>query len=422
MRFDFRKIEWFTPKKAILILLPAAMLLLFLLISANREPSVSIKNILVLELGSALPSVEEYFDETVEEAFFVEAADRVDSSKTGSYAIAIQVGKRIYASMLKIQDTTPPAGETSDQEIWNDQTLQPADFLISASDLSPVVSYFKNAPDFTQPGIQDVVIVLEDAFRNKSELTARLTVLEDTEPPVISGVKNLSLFLGNKILYKRGISVTDNKDEDVAFTIDNSDVNLMAVGKYEVIYSAADRSGNTVSVKATVWVNEPSDLVVSQEEVDVCSDAVLNQIIEEGMTDRAKMWAIFRWISKNVQYTGTASKSDWLKGAFLGFRYGTGDCFTYYSVSRALLTRAGFEVLPVQRVPAPTRHYWVLIQYEDQWYHFDPSPRSAGYSFQCFLRSKPEVDAYTALIWDVKQHYFDYDATGLPEAAAEPLN
>lgn len=422
MRFDFRKKDWLASKKSILFLIPVAMLLLVLLISANREPDVGIKNVLAIELGSALPEVEAYFNEPVQEAVFAESTDYADISKTGSYTITIQVGKRVYTSTLKIQDTTPPTGEAADKVIWDDQTLKPEDFILQTNDLSPVVSYFKKEPDFRQPGVQDVVIILEDAFRNRSELTARLTVQKDTEPPVIKGVKNLSIFLGNKILYKRGISVTDNKDENTALMINNSDVNLMAVGKYEVIYSAADRSGNKTSVKAIVWVNEPSDLIVTQEEVDVCSDTVLSLIIKDGMTNREKMWAIFRWTSQNIQYTGTASKADWLKGAYLGFNYRTGDCFTYYSVSRALLARAGFEVLPVQRVVAPSKHYWLLIKHGDQWYHFDPSPRAAGYSFQCFLRSKPEVDAYTALIWDVKPHYFDYDTTGLPEVATIPLN
>lgn len=422
MHFDFKKINRATPRKMLVLLLPASILLIFLLISANREPDVGIKNVLTMELGTALPEVKAYFNEPVQDAVFVEPTNRIDLNKAGTYAISIQVSGRVYSTTLRIQDTTPPTGETADKEIWNDETLKPEDFILRTNDLSPVVSYFKNEPNFKQPGIQDVVIVLEDAFRNRSELTARLTVLKDTEPPVIKGVKNLSVFLGNKILYKRGISVTDNKDENTTLMINNSDVNLMAVGKYEVIYFATDRSGNEASVKATVWVNEPSDLIVTQEEVDEYSDMVLSLIIKEGMTSRAKMWAIFRWISQNVQYTGTASKADWLKGAFLGFKYRTGDCFTYYSVSRALLARAEFEVLPVQRVPAQTRHYWVLIKHGDQWYHFDPSPRSKGYSFQCFLRSKPEVDAYTALIWDEKQHYFDYDTTGLPEVATIPLN
>lgn len=244
---------------------------------------------------------------------------------------------------------------------------------------------------------------------------------KDTEPPVITGVKNLQVYLGNPILYKSGITVKDNSSDPVNLEIDNSKVNSKVAGTYEIKYSATDKAGNTAIVNAQITIIQKPKTTIIQNDVDALSDKVLKSIINNTMSDKRKMWEIFIWTAKNITYTGTSDKSSWINAAYKGMKYGSGDCFSYYAVSRALLTRAGFEVVPVQRVPSSSKHYWVLVKYEGQWYHFDPTPRSTGYYYKCFLRSKPEVEAYTARMAKMKPNYFVYDTTGLPEVATVPL-
>lgn len=244
---------------------------------------------------------------------------------------------------------------------------------------------------------------------------------KDNEPPVISGVKNLQVYLGNAIYYKRGITVKDNSDDAVKLEIDSSKVNTKVAGTYEIKYFATDKAGNTAAVNAKITIIKRLESTITQSDVDALSDKVLKSIINNIMTDKRKMWEIFIWTAKYITYTGTSDKSSWINGAYQGMKYGSGDCFSYYAVSRALLTRAGFDVLPVQRVPSSSKHYWVLVKYQGQWYHFDPTPRSTGYAYKCFLRSKPEVEAYTALMSKMKPNYFVYNTAGLPEVATVPL-
>ena len=71
-----------------------------------------------------------------------------------------------------------------------------------------------------------------------------------------------------------------------------------------------------------------------------------------------------------------SDKSDWKTGAYTGLTAGRGDCFTYYAVSRALLTALGIDNLAVERVGGETRHFWNLVNCGDGWYHFDACPRS----------------------------------------------
>ena len=74
------------------------------------------------------------------------------------------------------------------------------------------------------------------------------------------------------------------------------------------------------------------------------------------MTQRVA-WEIYRWIKGHVSYVGTSDKSDWKKEAYRGIVNGVGDCFTYYAVSEALLTRAGIDNMLVTRVGGRTQHF-----------------------------------------------------------------
>lgn len=46
--------------------------------------------------------------------------------------------------------------------------------------------------------------------------------LADKEAPVIQGVERLTVTLGESVSYKRNVTVSDNRDEDVALCVDNS--------------------------------------------------------------------------------------------------------------------------------------------------------------------------------------------------------
>ena len=47
-------------------------------------------------------------------------------------------------------------------------------------------------------GTQEVLIKIYDNYNNKFEGNTKLTILEDTESPVFSGLKNITLEAGNK--------------------------------------------------------------------------------------------------------------------------------------------------------------------------------------------------------------------------------
>lgn len=123
--------------------------------------------------------------------------------------------------------------------------------------------------------------------------------------------------------------------------------------------------------------------------VDAMADKVLAQITNDQMSKTEKARAIYSWVRGNLRYVSTSEKGDWVKAAYDGFRRKSGDCYTYYSVSLALLSRADIPSIEVVRLDG--HHWWNLIDCGEGWYHFDTTPRSSGGTF-CLLTDAQLAD------------------------------
>lgn len=179
-----------------------------------------------------------------------------------------------------------------------------------------------------------------------------------------------------------------------------------------------DSASVSLSVSQPKPVREPS---VSpgdgNEELDRAVSGVLAEIITEDMTPLEQARAVFTYVHGQIRYTGSSDKSDWEAGAYAGLTAKAGDCFTYYAVSRALLTALDIDNLPVERVGGETHHYWNLVNCGDGWYHFDACPRSSRLPpFVSFMVTDRQVADFTA---EAGRNYYDFDGSLLPERAEE---
>ena len=246
-----------------------------------------------------------------------------------------------------------------------------------------------------------------------------LVAASDTEAPRIIGAKDQTVYIGEPVSLKKGVSVVDNKDEQVELMIDTTAVNLAISGSYKVKYSATDKAGNRNEVTVTITSAKRPEGYLTENELFVLVDSVLADILKPEMTDLDKLSTIFYWIADHINYTGKSDKSDWVNGAYLGISRGSGDCFNYFATAKALLTRAGFECIAVERVKAAkTRHYWNLVKYNGEYYHFDPMPNLAKYHYVCLLRTDAEIAEYTA---DGHPMFYTYVRNGIPASATIPL-
>ena len=249
-------------------------------------------------------------------------------------------------------------------------------------------------------------------------VTSSLTVKPaDTTAPEFAGIKDLVVYLGDTVSYRDGVTVTDNDDENVTFTVDATKVDLTRLGAYEVTYSATDKRGNTASVTAKVSVLEPLEggqdsSVCTKEELDALCQSILDSILKPGMTDRQKAEAIYNKVH-NVKYVSTDDDPNWIVNAWMALTTNKGDCVNYAAASRALLTMAGIPNYQIERVGGTTDHYWLIVCIEEKWYHFDTCPTSKKYPFKCFLKTDSEVKEYSDSRTD-KPNYYGYDKENCP--------
>lgn len=336
---------------------------------------------------------------------------KLDISKPAIHEIKLIVDGKPVIAYLEVVDTVPPKAEVKNLEIWSGDKPEAMEFITNVINDTNVTAAFKNMPDFTLPGEQTVVIVIKDESGNSTELSAVLTVKEDKEAPVITGVTDKTVFIGDAVSYKKGVTVTDNRDDKITFTVDSSKVNLKKVGSYSVVYSAADKAGNKTEVSATISVEE---LLVTEEELAEMAADILKNITSAGMTQREIAYEIYRWTKGHIAYTGNSDKSDWRNEAYRGIKNAVGDCFTYFAVSKALLNKAGIENMDVTRVGGRTRHYWSLINCGDGWYHFDSCPNKDHK--ETFMMTDAEVEAYTN---QRGNNYYTFDKTKFPATPEE---
>ncbi|MCM3628171.1 DUF5011 domain-containing protein [Paenibacillus glycanilyticus] len=239
----------------------------------------------------------------------------------------------------------------------------------------------------------------------------------DTELPKITGVKNLTVFIGDRVSYKTGVTVKDNHDTNVALVVDTSGVNLKKVGVYNITYMAKDAAGNVAQAEAKVTVKVKPASPLNEDELNKLADTVLAKIVTEDMTEVDKLWAIFKWTKYNIGYVDSSSHTDWRKGALQGFKQGTGDCFVYYATAKMLMERSGFETQTVIRDKGrKTKHFWSLVKVGDAWYHFDTTPTIKKNT--TFLLT----DAELALFNKQFKNYYLFDKTKHPATPTKPLN
>lgn len=230
-----------------------------------------------------------------------------------------------------------------------------------------------------------------------------ITVQVDTEPPKIEGAHDQTIYIGDTIAYKKDITVTDNRDNNVKLEVNSSAVNSKKSGTYNVIYKATDNSGNVATKTVTLKVIERPIVAITatKDDLDSLADTVLATIITNDMSKVQKAKAIYDWTKHHISYVDNSDKSDWVKAAIQGIKKGSGDCFVYFSTSQELLTRAGIENQEV--IKTTGNHYWSLINCGEGWYHFDTTPRFGGGEF--FMLTDAQIEEYSkkhddSHVWD----------------------
>lgn len=380
------------------IFLLAAILLIFCLAIFNKNITV--------EAGTKSISTSDFISNkyVANNIFSRVDSNKLDLTSIGKYPVKLYMGKLAFSCNVEVVDTTPPTATPKEHSVFKGNSAKPEDFVTDIKDFTDVTVKFKKEPDFTNPGKQDVTLVLTDAAGNRIEISSVLNVTKDSTPPVISGVKNLTVYVGQTINYRKNVVVTDDHDSNPTLTVDSKSVDTSKEGLYTVTYKASDATGNVYETKATVNViRKPDATEEPTQDINVLAlelaDKVISSIITDGMTTTQKVEAIYNWARKNIGYSGKSNKSDYKLEAYNAFKNRSGDCYTYFAATKLMFERLAIpniDVVKVKNYANDSNHYWSLVSVDggSTYYHFDATPRLGSGDDFCLV-TDAFIDAYS---------------------------
>ncbi len=423
--------------KRIVVIAAAVFLFVFLILEI-----FPVRTSATVEAGSE-SSIKDFMRFGFMDGSFTEKSEAYDTNVPGTYQLEIKAGIFKHRCKLTVEDTTAPVVETKELEVGLNETCEAKDFIVSAKDVTEVSARFETEPDYTIQGKeQNLTIIVSDTSGNETRkdvvmkvvpVFSRITVevgskaptlekflpkkaeigeedhiitdmsgfdfktlgehqveiyykgitypstieVNDTKAPVFEFAENFEAFIGEGIRYKAQVTVRDNSGS-YDLDIDTSDVNPDKAGTYKVKYTATDPSGNSSSKTIKITLSKKT---ANEKELFEKVDKILDDIIKDGMTTREKARAIFEYTNWSYSFVNDSEKGDYVKAALEMIKRGHGDCYSFFSLAKALLTRAGIKNMDIDYVNRPVNeHYWNLVDIEDGhgWYHFDTTPTVSG--------------------------------------------
>ncbi len=327
-----------------------------------------------------------------------------------------------FSACIGSRQTEPPA--TVDLVWAIGAELPDAEAFFEALAEGDSVEYAEKDPWAALQSGTNLISVIYTPKEGKAQtVTVKLTLVEDREPPKIEGAKDLMAYVGDAaVAYYAGVTVTDNCHGELTLKAEYSAVDLTTEGEYPVTYYAYDHAGNRSMAEVVLHVyKEEITLAMLYEKIDPW--ILQLGLSEMGKADQAR--AVFQFVHTDAQivYTDTSDKTDWIREAYFCLQNRKGDCFSYFSLSKAFFERLGIENLDVQRLPGFTddTHYWSMINIaeaneEPVWYHYDAT-RLRDVSYSGALLTDSQIDAFS----EQRAYFYYYDRSKYPSTPTEIL-
>lgn len=245
----------------------AIVLILVLILGAGgyawyhfSSPSLSLKDGMTIEAGDSFDPMDAIA--SVSNADISEVSVKApDSVRTpGEYIYIFTLNEKKYEYKLTVKDSTAPKVKAKENLVFTDREDINAADLVEATDISEITySLDAKGRDLSVPGDYEVSVSAVDASGNTSVCSVPIRIEPyDTESPVISGITDIYVEVGGNLDLYGGVTVADNKDENLKLEVTPTSIDTSYAGEYNVIYSAKDSYGNETSVSRYVCVYTPA--------------------------------------------------------------------------------------------------------------------------------------------------------------------
>lgn len=368
-----------------------------------------------VEMGSeSLPTIRDFIpDANIEAAFKGDSPETLPKESCGIHELTVECDGKEYSVIYMVTENIPPEAVGLSMTVEAGMLPEPETLVDQIVDHSEVTVTYEEIPALTTVGTVEVSLLLTDAFGNTSSVTATVEVIPAENGPQFTGLEELHIQVGGTISYKTGVSATDLQDGELTFKVDAGDVDNKKIGSYTAYYTATDSDGNTLTMPRKIVIQDKAEAAVEEY-----AKAALQKIIKDDMTRDQKIYQVYLYSKKNVQFVGSSDKSSIVHAAYEGFTTGKGDCYTYYAMNVIMLDLLGIENLEVTRVGGTSHHWWNLVLHEDgKYYHVDSCPKSIYLDGQTYYKmTDKDLDVYTndPKVAAHRPHYYTYDKT-LPE-------
>lgn len=315
-----------------------------------------------LELGKDLTK-EDILMRPEEDAKLVSKAEleKINKSPVGDYTMTLTNNGKEYIINIKIQDTLPPELELKDVSIYDDEKVDKSKFIVSAKDASEKVeTTLLTEINYKNIGTQVVTIEAKDEHGNKVEKQANLTIKKDTEGPVFSGLKEMTVAKNSSVNYKNGVKAIDKKEGNCEFTVDTSKVNIGAAGTYYATYTSKDSKGNTTTAKRKITVKH------NQEDTNNKFNEFYNSYLEG-----KDVSGIVQTIRTTISYNHSWGDDD---PVWYGLTNKKGNCKVHADLVKKALDKKGITNQIIRTIDGT--HYWNLVYQGGVWRHYDSTPGS----------------------------------------------
>ena len=354
-----------------------------------------------------------------------EDLDVINNSDVGEYELKSNYQGQEKITKIIIQDTVAPELVLKNVSLYTGQTITDANqFVEKAEDLAGVTLNILTEINYSTIGDQEVTIEATDGHGNKTSQKAILTIKEDKEGPVFSGLSDLKVTKGSTADYKKGVTAKDDKDGDVEFTVDSSSVNTDKAGTYNITYTATDKSGNTTTQNRKVVVSEKtttsstsssstSNSSSSSSDVYAKADEFIAKATSGVSGTSNKIIAIKNYLRNNIKYShrynasNTGSVNNAAMKAFTAYE---GDCYIHAAAAQVMFTRIGVQSIIVNALDYT--HYWNMVYINGGWKHVDPTPGWA-YADVDFMNDAKRLETLRRISG---YEYRDWDRSKFPVA------
>lgn len=180
-------------------------------------------------------------------------SSKVNVNKVGTYEVIYKLKKEEKILKVHVVDTTPPSYEVVERDVALNQSVDPQILVKNVKDASQTKIYFEKDYHFSKVGQQNVSIIVEDEYKNKTVKAVQVNVVKDEEAPVITA-GNISVLIDSEVDFYSYVNVKDNLDVNPTVQIQSEEVKLNKIGSYPLKIIAKDASGNQSEKAITVQV------------------------------------------------------------------------------------------------------------------------------------------------------------------------